>query len=307
MPHGPITIKSKKECIYCGSQDSDLTDEHVLPYFIGGQHVLADASCRACAKITTKFERHVAKDLWDDARNAYNAPTRRPKKRKKYIFLDDQKTPGNKLKIPFNEYPAAMIFYYMDTAGFLLGLPATEDRSHAWTFKAIVDQKKLDAFVEKYPDQLTAKMCFNHDSYCRLLEKIAYCQILCSLDPGDFRPICLPYIMGEKDNHSFIVGSRKSVPDPQLGLGYSMSTICFGTSEHLLLMATIRILADKHTPEYHVLVGDVTGKEKVAYVRKKITATYDVSIPDDSNGPQNPADEYHWMPRIWPLKNVQSI
>lgn len=307
MSHGPIIIQSKEECIYCGTRDVELTDEHVLPFFIGGKHVLEKASCRSCSKITTKFERHVAKGLWDDARNAYNASTRRPKKRKKHILLDDQKNPGKKIKIPFNEYPAAMIFYYMDAAGFLLGLPETTDRSNTWTFKAIVDQQKLEAFEKKYPGQLTAKMRFNHDSYCRFLEKVAYCQILCSLDPSDFRPICLPYIMGEKTNHSFIVGSRKSIPEPQKGLGYTMSTICYGTSEYIILMAEIRIIADNHTPVYHVLVGDVTGKEKVEYVRKKTTATWDVIVPDNAEGPQNPADHHHWMPRIWPLQNLENI
>jgi len=200
-----------------------------------------------------------------------------------------------------------MIFYYMDAAGFLLGLPETIDRSHTWTFNAIVDQQKLEAFEKKYPGQLTAKMRFNHDSYCRFLEKVAYCQILCSLDPSDFRPICLPYIIGKKKNHSFIVGSRKSIPEPQKGLGYSMSTICYGTSEYIIIMAEIRIVADNHTPAYHVLVGDVKGKEKVKYVRKKATATWDVIVRDDTEGPQNPADDHHWMPRIWPLHNLERI
>ncbi|MCP4159377.1 MAG: HNH endonuclease [Deltaproteobacteria bacterium] len=304
MTHGPTKIETKGECIYCGAKDVNLTDEHILPYFIGGGHIIDDASCEPCAKITTRFERHIAKELWDDARNAYGAPSRRKKKRKKYIFLNDRKNPGNKLKIPFKEYPAPMVFYYMDAAGFLLGLPEAVDRINTWTFKAIVDQKKLDAFEEKYPGQLTATMKFNHDSYARLLEKIAYGQIMCSLDPGDFRPICLPYILGEKTNHTFIVGSRKCVPAPQAGLGYSMSTICFGTSDYLLLMVELRIMADNHTPVYHILVGDVSGKDNVEYVRRKINATYDVTIPDDTEGPQNPADEYHWMPRVWPLKNV---
>jgi len=307
MTHGPTRIESKGECIYCGAKDVELTDEHVLPYFIGGNHVINDASCKPCAKVTSRFERDVAKGLWNDARSAYDAPSRRKKKRKKYIFLADQKNPGNKLKIPYKEYPAPMVFYCMDTAGFLLGLSETVDRINTWTFKAIVDQKKLDAFEEKYPGQLTATMKFNHDSYARLLEKIAYGQIMCSLDPGDFRPICLPYILGKKTNHTFIVGSRKSIPEPQAGLGYSMSTICFGTSDYLLLMVELRIVADNHTPVYHILVGDVSGKENVQNIRRKITATYEVTIPDNTEGPQNPADEHHWMPRVWPLKNVMRL
>lgn len=315
MTHGPTRIKSKEECIYCGAKDVVLTDEHILPFFIGGNHIIKDASCRPCARVTSKFERDIAKGLWGDARTAYNSPSRRKNKRKKDILLDDQMYPGNKFKIPYKEYPAPMVFYCMDTAGFLLGLPEAVDRSNTWTFKAIVDQKILDAFNAKYPGQLTATMKFNHDSYARLLEKIAYGQILCSLDPGEFRPICLPYILGEKTNHSFIVGSRKDIPEPQAGLGYSMGTICFGTSDYLLLIVELRIIADNHTPVYHILVGDVSGRGNVEHVRSKIVATYEVTLPDNTQVtlPDSMQDSpkianvYHWMPRVWPLENVMRL
>lgn len=99
MTHGPTIIGSKGECIYCGCKNTKLTDEHIIPYFIGGFHVIDDASCTECAKVTTRFERDIAKGLWGDARNAYNAPTRRKKDRKKHIYLDNRYAPGQKLKI----------------------------------------------------------------------------------------------------------------------------------------------------------------------------------------------------------------
>jgi len=306
MTHGPTRIKSKGKCIYCNARDVDLTDEHILPYFIGGNHVIVDASCKACARITTRFEREVARGLWGDARISYNAPSRRKKKRKKHILLEDRYNPGNKLKIPYEEYPAPMVFYEMDAAGLLLGHNESFDSSKNWKFKAIVDQQKLDEFEKKYSSQLTAKLKFPHDSYARLLAKIGYGQVMCSLDPGDFRPICLPYILGEKSNLSFIVGSMKSIPDPKPGIGYEINSHCFGTSEYLLLLSEIRIIADSHTPVYHVVVGDVSGKDNVNYVIEKIVATYKVSIPDDTSGPQNPSDEYHWMPRIWPIPSLEN-
>jgi hypothetical protein len=80
---------TKGQCIFCGAKDVNLTDEHILPYFIGGSHIINDSGCKLFTKITSRFERDVAKGLWDDARNAYNAPSRRKKKLKKYIFLND--------------------------------------------------------------------------------------------------------------------------------------------------------------------------------------------------------------------------
>lgn len=43
-------------CIYCGSWDGKLTDEHILPDGLGGHLVLPKASCVECAKKIHKFE-----------------------------------------------------------------------------------------------------------------------------------------------------------------------------------------------------------------------------------------------------------
>ena len=39
------------ECIYCGAlaKDVELTDEHIIPYSLGGEAIILDASCKACA------------------------------------------------------------------------------------------------------------------------------------------------------------------------------------------------------------------------------------------------------------------
>jgi len=301
MTHGHTKVSTRGKCIYCGRSDVPHTDEHILPFFIGGMHVLCEASCDECAKITSKFERDVAKGMWEDARTSYNAPSRRKKKRKKHIFIDDQFNPGEKLKIPFFEYPAPIIFYVMNTAGILKGDSSSLDTSGSWELKAIVDESKLQQFEKKYPGQLTAKFMHSPDSFARLIVKIGYGQVLCSLDPEDFNPICVPYILGHKSNLSYVVGSRSDIPDPIKGIGYKMSSHTFGTSDQLLIMAEVRLLADNYTPEYHVVVGDVTGKEAVSRVLNKIEATCSVRIPDGTNGAQNPENQFHWMPRIWPL------
>ena len=68
MPHGPTKIDSKGICIYCRKAGIRLTDEHIVPLSIGGQHVIKEASCHNCAKVTSKFERDVIRGLWGDAR-----------------------------------------------------------------------------------------------------------------------------------------------------------------------------------------------------------------------------------------------
>lgn len=68
------------ECIYCGANE-ELTDEHIIPLALGGNLVLPDASCKDCAKVTSRFERRVLRGFMYGARVAGDFPSRRKKKR----------------------------------------------------------------------------------------------------------------------------------------------------------------------------------------------------------------------------------
>ena len=87
MSHGPTKIKTKAVCIYCNRAVPNLTDEHIIPLSLGGQHVIQKASCPNCADITKKFEQNIARDLWGDARISFDAPSRRKKERPSHITL----------------------------------------------------------------------------------------------------------------------------------------------------------------------------------------------------------------------------
>jgi hypothetical protein len=300
MAHGHTKIDSKGACIYCGRSDVFLTNEHIVPLSIGGQIVILKASCRDCEKITTKFERDVAREMWGDARISYNAPSRRKRDRKTHIVLPDPHGYGKGIKVPYSEYPAPMIFYKMHPAGILQGFPEDLDISSKWEFVAITDEKKLKAFEAKYPGRLTAKFRHVPESFARMIAKIGYGNALFQLDPSDFRPICLPYILGEKKNASFIVGGSFSIADPIPDVGYSLRTACFGNSERIIIFSEVRLIANNHTPTYHVIVGDVTGREKIEKVIGKF-GPGEFKLLQISPSAPTFANEAHWMPQVWPL------
>ena len=222
MSHGPSRIPSKGRCIYCRATGIELTDEHFLPLSLGGQHVIEKASCRGCANITKKFEQDVARELWGDARISYDAPSRRKKQRPTHIKLRDPETPGRTVTIPYSEYPAALIFYKMHKAGMLLGAPVNLDISSAWQFSVVHDDEKANGFERKFGIKLTVKFRHVPVSFGRLLAKIGYGQVLWALGLEDFRPFCVPYIIGAKDNVSYIVGSSFDIPTPEPGVGYNL-------------------------------------------------------------------------------------
>jgi hypothetical protein len=130
--------------------------------------------------------------MWGYARNSYNVPSRRKKERKTHLVLTDPADPARRVKVPYAEYPAAMVFYKMSRAGLLEGMPDTLDISTRWQLVAVTDDTKAKTFQEKFGVPLTAKFRHMPVSFARLLAKIGYCHLLTVLDPQDFRAICLP-------------------------------------------------------------------------------------------------------------------
>ena len=302
MVHGPASIPGRGYCIYCRNTGVRLTDEHFLPYSLGGSHVIKDASCDSCANITKRFEQDVARGMWGDARISYNAPTRKKRDRPTHIKLKDPNNPERLLKVPYADYPAPMIFYRMQKAGFLLGVPDHFELWKSWQLVAVSDTDKNNAFEKKFGVKLTAKFKHVPDSFSRLLLKIGYGQILWSLDPTDFRPFCIPYILGERPHPDHLVGGSFDIPEPELGMGYRCDTIAFGSADRLLLIAEIRLFANNSTPVYHAVIGEVAGVEKVAEVFGKLDGTpTQVSLIPETGLPSHDA---HWMPTVWPLPQV---
>ncbi len=304
MSHGPTRYPSKGVCIYCGKGKVLLTDEHVVPYFIGGKHVIEKASCLMCADITKKFEQDVARDLWGDARAAYQAPTRRKKERATSITLADPKRVGPDLVVPMSEYPPVMIFYTMEAAGILIGADRTLDRSREWGLVTITDPEKIKAFEAKHPGRLTAKFKNVPKSFGRLIAKIAYCNAMTALDPSDFDPICLAYILGKKTNVSHVVGSSK-ITDPMMpGHGYFMRTVELMTSDRMLLIGEVRLLANNGTPTYHVVVGEVSGATNITRVNEKFRAISRSESVEQADPIEVQASDpsYPWLPKVWPVQ-----
>jgi hypothetical protein len=198
--------------------------------------------------------------------------------------------------VPAAEYPGFFVFYKMFKAGLLCGLPSDVDISSRWLLVTINDDARTKTFVEKHPGKLTGKFRHVPDAFGRLLAKVGYCHILTSLDLDDFRPICLPYIMGDNRNVSYVVGGSQNDQTPELENGYSLKTVAVGSRERLLLIALVRLLANTHAPAYHVVVGDVLGAEHVRAITSKLGVEPADMSPHSPHG-----GDAHWLPEIWPL------
>jgi hypothetical protein len=180
-------------------------------------------------------------------------------------------------------------------------MPDTVDLSKAWQFVAVHDDAKAKEFIKRYGMKLPSKFRHVPESFARLLAKIGYCHMLTLLDPGDFRPICLPYILGEKRNASYIVGGAFDLAPAEPHNGYVLNTLGFIETGRMMLLAEIRLFSNLHTPTYHVVVGDVQGAEKIEALLKMLAP---INVTGPRNVPTSPESsplDTHWMPRAWPL------
>lgn len=230
---------------------------------------MREASCARCERMTSKFERQVARELWGDARVSFDQPTRRRRQRKAHIEMWHPKEPDRKQLIPATDYPGGFVFYKMGQCGFFRGLPETADLSGAWQFVVIDFEDRRAAFFEKYGYHAALKFRHVPEDFGRLLAKIAYCQVLTALDPPDFRASILPYINGEKNNLSYLVGSKDGVPDA--AMGYRLTTLTGMYGDKLLLMVEVRLYANSYAPTYDIVVGDVSGEKDIRRAQQKLT------------------------------------
>lgn len=295
MPN--LITESKGICIYCGASAVNLTDEHMVPFSLGGKHIIKRASCNKCAAITSNFEGKVSRGLWGDARLAYGAPSRRKKLKPKFYLMKSVDTQLNDLEIAFSEYPAPMIFYWMPQAGLLQGLEETTDISSSWEVKVVWDQTKMKRLEERYPGRATGTFRHAPNEFGRMLLKIGYCDALTRLDIGDFEPICLPYILNPNLNVSFLVGGSLE-PVPPVDIGYSTGLAGFGLVDDVFLICEIRLWANVHSPLYHAVVGRVFGQSNVEKVISKIGARLEFGAVSSQ---RNTTENNHIFPSSWQL------
>jgi hypothetical protein len=108
-------------CIYCGST-SDLSEEHIIPFALGGNLILPESSCATCRDITSKIETKVLRGFMLPARTVAGFPTRHPRKRPTHFQLEAGRGGENLLlSLEASEFPALLPLPVFPPAGFLTG------------------------------------------------------------------------------------------------------------------------------------------------------------------------------------------
>jgi hypothetical protein len=249
--------KKSAACIYCGAKEN-LTDEHVIPFSLGGLMKIEKGSCRSCAEITSKFERTVARTMIGNFRVKFGAPTRRMKERPSNLILNVLNgSSETEHKLKPEDHPGAIFLPIFSPSRVFTGTFGFDTNLHQsmqfWSWPA---PEHFHAVVPKdLPEGAVVKMAtLKINAFVRLLAKIAHCHSFSLYGEGVFTPLLAPLILGKTNEYSnYIGGSNRRQPDINSNIAAESTVRKFhGT---WFLVNTVHFFPKLGGPSYDLIVG----------------------------------------------------
>lgn len=170
-------LRTVGKCIYCGSND-ELSDEHIVPYGLGAEWVLKEASCKKHRDITSKFELEILRGLWGPIRAATNVQSRRGHKGKRYpVTITQQDGRIATVHIDPAKFGAPMHYLMLPCPRYLSGEASDGDLSvHGRVTHVLPDPEKFKDELRKAfnPKKVDITTNFRPVAFAQLLAKIGY-------------------------------------------------------------------------------------------------------------------------------------
>lgn len=269
-PHAYVPVPPVGRCIYCGCADKPLTDEHPIPLSLGGHLVLPKASCTACASKTHYYEDVTARTTFGNFRMRHGFPTRRKKERPTHIEFGTVGPDGvaGFAKVPVTEFPAGVFLPHVGRAGVFIGSPP-----HLDTFQWLphyYGTNDMNEFAERHRWDKKMLVKFMPIEFGQTLIKTCYAYAVAEFGANAFTPICIPQILSQDKNISFIFGQDgKNENKPgesvvwDIKLSYFLSFL-----PTPLVMAHCSFLPGMGTPIYEVVLGIVQSQEHIALMNE---------------------------------------
>jgi hypothetical protein len=261
-------------CIYCGwDGHGDLRSEHTVPYSLGGNTELLEASCSDCEAVTSYLDGYLANAIFGHLRVHINLQSRsgHPDKLPAVIELAEGE---RAVDLATPDHPFFLNMPMWEPPGVMLGKLVSEDFGPPGRFTyGYVPPNLRETIGLKDGDMarvIDTSRPHNLPTFARALAKIAYCNAVMRYGLDGFRPLVLPdIILGRYQNVAYFVGSDPTKPRPPYPRGQQHG-VMLGDLKYKnlkLLTAAIRLFGDsgsgdKGMPFYTVIVG-AEGRRKV--------------------------------------------
>jgi len=245
------------KCIYCGDTGR-LTDEHIVPYALGGRDVLPESSCVACAKITGKVEQEVLRGplhqlrIWFEIQSRTkhrDAPVTKPLN---VVAADGT---SKQIDVGFTESPVVCGFPIFELPAILApheyksGVRLRAIFSYAFGATPQQVTQDLGAASISWTEKLALP------SFARMLAKIAYagCVAQGGLDLFDGEPTVASSILGKQDDIGWWVGT---VPIPPPRYDDHLHRVTYRQEPRDgYVRSEVQLFANAGLPVYAVIVG----------------------------------------------------
>lgn len=251
---------SVDRCIYCDAT-SNLSDEHVFAYGLGGNDILPKASCVSCAKITSAFEQDVLRGLWWLARAVLNFPSRRPKEMPTEFRISVETKNGISREIVLSEnekfgvagFPEYASPAFLASYPFVSGILMTGHRMVGFG-------NSLEDIAKKYDlASINGSISYKGTSFARMLAKIALGVAVARFGLDNFEEIYVRNcILDKRDDVGMWVGSDYwAAPYGQLEHeAKSRHASSIGRDDKDNVLVRIRLFSfSPFSPAYLIVVG----------------------------------------------------
>jgi len=251
-------------CIYCDQTAEPLTDEHAVPYGLGGNTiVLNKACCEKCRIIASKCELNPIHDNWAEVRAALDFPSRRKELGKRVFPLNVELEDGSRttLRLKGKETLGLVQFLLYDPPAFLAptdyksGIKVTGARLIGFGLNPSEFKKKHKI------KSLSVTISSTGNNFEKMVIKMAYCLVIAYWGIDCFEKIfVLPTILNEKDDAGFWMGcdpEGRFVPPigKQPGGFVPRITILENNSGERITVVSLKFFPASEAPEYVVVIG----------------------------------------------------
>ena len=254
-------------CIYCGETRlaagvSRFGDEHIIPFALGGDLILPQASCKKCETlINREIESPILKHEWGHLRDRKGFPTRNRSERKKRTHIAVRSVDGSPLNIPLCDHSTPVMMYKFGEARIISGLAAGFDDAR-WTITIVGDHDEEMMMQKKYPNWDRAHTFIPRpDRFARFLAKIAHSYFCAEYGVANFTSFVTDIILGKSTDYYYTVGGSLDIPPATTEKGHNFSVapmVVHGS--RALVNIGLRLFPAATTPIYHVIVGEIDFK-----------------------------------------------
>jgi hypothetical protein len=215
-----LVVEGGGSCIYCGSDGGadGLRDEHIVPYALGGNAVLLEASCSACEKITSYLDGYLARAVYRDLRVHAGVQSRRghPERLPALVAVEDD---ARTLELEPGSHPYFLSMPVWSAPGLMRGARPTDGfgdaTTHLYWYVPPDIRETLNLRDAELAEIRNTSPAPNLPTFARAIAKIAYCHAVAQFGLGGFRPLILPdAILGGSPCIAFLVGSDVKDPAP---------------------------------------------------------------------------------------------